>query len=971
MKYSVLLKKYENLLEQNKNLRDENKRLKKQLNLDCSIYNAQHKEIPPIDRSKNIKIDKPTMNTVNNYSSPKEKVNLFMSLFKGRSDVYAKRWQNKKGKSGYSPMCLNEWSKGICSKPQIKCSQCKNKTYALLDEHVIEKHLRGKEIVGIYPMLEDESCYFLAIDFDDDEWQKDVAATMETCNEKNIPASIERSRSGNGAHIWFFFEEKISATLARKFGTAILTYTMMKRHEIKFKSYDRLFPNQDTLPKGGLGNLIALPLQLNSRKNNNSSFIDNNFNPYDDQWKYLNSIQKLKENEVNIIVSKLCGDNELGKLRTDNNQAVKPWEATNIKEKITKSDFPNTIDVVKANMLYIEKEGFSNRALNVVKRLASFRNSDFYKAQAMRISTYGKPRIISLCDEISGYICIPRGCEIDLVNLSKEYQIPIECKDKRFYQKSIDVEFIGKLRDEQEEPVKEMLQFDNGVLSATTAFGKTVIGAKLIAERKKNTLVLVHTRQLLEQWKERLGEFLKINEILPKEETKKRGRKKKISRIGQIGAGKNNPSGIIDIAIMQSVVTGDEVKDFIKEYGMVIVDECHHVPAFSFEQIMKNINAKYVYGLTATPIRKDGHHPIIFMHCGPVRYKVDPILQAQKRPFEHYIIPRFTSYRRLYTENEQSWTIGEIYSDISKNDIRNQFIIEDVLEALRQGRNPIILTERTSHVEILAQNLKEKLVNVITLTGRMSSKQRKSELEKLNAVHGENNTVIVATGRFVGEGFDMPRLDTLFLAMPIAWKGTISQYAGRLHRLYEGKNEVQIYDYIDIHINVLEKMYQKRLKGYASIGYSIKSDNKSFNDHNSIFNNNNFLPVFKDDILASNSNIIIVSPYINKKGLDQILIDLNEIIKSGVKITVVTRSETDYKEKDRVNIISRINDIKKTGANIIYKSNLYHKFTVIDQRIVWYGSINILSSKNSDSSIIRLDNINIADELLCSFEELS
>ncbi|QUH26411.1 TOTE conflict system archaeo-eukaryotic primase domain-containing protein [Serpentinicella alkaliphila] len=968
MEYKILLERYERLLEENRILKNENKILKEQLNTGYSIYDIEDREVTSICEDKNIKTSEIKVNSINKDSSASEKIKLFMNLFKGRPDVYAKRWQDKVGKSGYSPVCLNEWKKGVCNKPQIKCSKCNNKKYASLNEHIIEKHLKGQEVLGIYPMLEDESCYFLAIDFDDSGWQNDVTAIIEICNEKNIPASVERSRSGNGAHLWFFFEEKISATLARKLGTAILTYAMMQRHEIKFKSYDRLFPNQDTMPKGGLGNLIALPLQLYARKNNNSSFVDNKFNSYEDQWKYLDSVQKLNESEVKLIISELCNDNELGELRTSDDQIPKPWQTNTVKVEINKFDFPYKIYAIKANMLYIKKEGFSNKSLNIIKRLASFKNPDFYKAQAMRISTYGKPRIISLCDETDDYLCLPRGCELDLVSLLKVYEIPIEWEDERFYQKTINAKFVRKLREEQEEPVKEMLQYDNGVLSATTAFGKTVIGAKLIAERKLNTLILVHTRQLLEQWKERLGEFLQINEVLPKEEVNKRGRKKKFSIIGQIGAGKNNPSGLIDIAIMQSVVTGDEVKDFVREYGMVIVDECHHVPAFSFEQIMKNINAKYVYGLTATPIRKDGHHPIIFMHCGPVRYKVNPLQQAKKRPFEHYIIPRFTSFRSSQTENEQRWTMGEIYSDICKNDIRNQLIIKDVLQALSQGRNPIILTERTSHVEILAHNLKEKLVNVVILTGRMSAKHRKNELEKLNVMHVENNTVIVATGRLVGEGFDMPRLDTLFLAMPIAWKGTISQYAGRLHRLYEGKSEVQIYDYIDIHINVLERMYQKRLKGYAAIGYSIKSDSKSFSDFNSIFNNGNFLTAFIEDILAAKSHIIIVSPYINKKGLDLTLNKFIEVLKSGVKITVVTRPETDHKEKDRFNIACRINDIEKIGVNVVFKSDINQKFAVIDQEIVWYGSINILSSNRLDENIIRLENVNIADELLSNID---
>ena len=475
-------------------------------------------------------------------------------------------------------------------------------------------------------------------------------------------------------------------------------------------------------------------------------------------------------------------------------------------DKLIKVDIPETVHITRANMLYINKNGFSNKALNSLKRMAAFRNPDFYKAQAMRLPTYDKPRIISLSDETSDYLCLPRGCELDLVNLLGNLKADVEWADKTSLGRAISVEFNGLLRDEQADATDSMLRYDNGVLSATTAFGKTVIGAKLISERKVNTLVLVHTQQLLEQWKKRLNQFLTINEKLPDEPVKKRGRKKVRSIIGQLGGGKKTLSGIIDIAVMQSLAKGDEVNEIVRDYGMIIVDECHHVPAFSFEQILKSALAKYVYGLTATPVRQDGHHPIIFMHCGPVRYKVDAKEQAEKRPFDHYIIPRFTHFRKPVGQDEKQWSIGEIYSEISTSPIRNQLIIEDVISCVKEGRNPIVLTERTAHVELIADQLSKALPNVIELIGGMSAKERRAALGRLSSIPANENIVIVATSRFVGEGFDEPRLDTLFLAMPVACKGTVQQYAGRLHRLYQDKNEVQIYDYVDVHVGVLERM---------------------------------------------------------------------------------------------------------------------------------------------------------------------
>jgi len=566
---------------------------------------------------------------------------------------------------------------------------------------------------------------------------------------------------------------------------------MGKHHEIDFKTYDRLIPNQDTMPKGGFGNLIALPLQKEARNNGNSVFIDENFNEYSDQWQYLQSTQKYSLADIEKFIRELGGGDELGELRKES-EDEKPWEGKKPTTKLKKTDFPNEVRIVRANMLYIRKEGFSNSALNKLKRLAAFRNPEFYRAQAMRLPTFDKPRIVSCSDETEQYLCLPRGLESEIVNLINENNINIIFIDKYNKGNAIDVEFNGTLRDEQQIAIEKMLEHDNGVLSATTAFGKTVIGAKLIAECKVNTLILVHRTSLLSQWVERLSEFLIINET-PVVQTTPKGRKSKEFLIGQIGGGNNSISGIIDVAVIQSLISSDEVKDLVKNYGMVILDECHHGSAFTFEQVLKTTNAKYVYGLTATPTRKDGHHPIIYMQCGAIRYSVDGKVQAEKRPFEHFIIPRFTRFKKA-SEN-----IVELYNDIQNSEIRNELIIADVIDAVNAGRNPIILTERKEHVEILAERLKEKLPNVIALTGGKTKKQSDEVLMQVINIPEDEHFVLIATGKYIGEGFDMPRLDTLFLVMPISWKGTLQQYVGRLHRLYEGKKEVQVYDYVDIH----------------------------------------------------------------------------------------------------------------------------------------------------------------------------
>lgn len=612
---------------------------------------------------------------------------------------------------------------------------------------------------------------------------------------------------------------------------------MNKRHEVKFQSYDRLFPNQDTLPKGGLGNLIALPLQKAARKNNNSEFIDECGKAFGDQWAFLSSIRRLSLVEIESLTANLSRGSELGQLKRaaeDDQEEEKPWDTSRI--RLRKNDFPQELEIVKANMLFVPKASLSERAMNHLKRLAAFQNPEFYKAQAMRLSVARIPRIISCSEETSEYLCLPRGCENDLKEVGKELGIDVHFRDETNHGRNINVEFIGSLRDEQPQALEKLLEYDNGILCGTTAFGKTVVAIKLITERKVNTLILVDRVSLLTQWKNRLEEFLEIKEIIPDApDGKKRGRKKAKSVIGQLGAGKDNLNGNIDIAVMQSLYRKGEVKDCVKNYEMVIVDECHHVSAFSFESILKSVNAKYVYGLTATPTRKDGRHPIIFMQCGPIRYKDDVKKQAERRPFDHYILPRFTSFRVPLDKEENDVSIQELYSEITYNEPRNQQIVADVEISYEKGRNCLVLTERTTHVELLAKRLKEIIPGVVRLRGGLGGKATKEIMECMAETPSDKNIVIVATGRYIGEGFDEPRLDTLFLAMPISWKGTLQQYAGRLHRLFENKSEVQIYDYVDIHVRMLEKMYHKRLNGYAAIGYKAKGESAALESPDIIF----------------------------------------------------------------------------------------------------------------------------------------
>jgi superfamily II DNA or RNA helicase len=971
-----LFDEYNRLLSRYNRLKDENRQLKEQLEL-RGVENSSDFLLESEPDKCNLAIikatSKPPNSIVVHTSDSSEKIKLYLALFKGRADVYAKRWENKKkSTSGYTPVCLNEWMVGVCGKPKILCSGCAHKSYAALNEAVIENHLRGNIIVGVYPMLSDETCNFLAIDFDESDWQKDITILRAICAEFAIPLAVERSRSGNGGHVWFFFENPISAVQARKFGSAMLTYSMDRRHEIKFKSYDRFFPSQDTLPKGGLGNLIALPLQKAARENNNSEFVDENFQSYPDQWAFLSSIWKLSEENIEHLISKLCAGHELGELKIDEEEeSAKPWETHSV--SLQKSDFPDRIEIVRASMLFIPKNGISQRGLNRIKRLASFKNPMFFRQQTMRLPTYGHPIVISCADETKEYLCLPRECGEDLSSELKRIGIHHNYIDKTEYGRRINVDFKGQLRDEQAQALECLLQHETGILSGTTAFGKTVVALKMIAERKVPTLILVDKVNLLLQWKKRISEFLIINEALPEQTATaagKSGTKRKNGIVGQLGAGKNTLGGIVDIAVMQSISRKGEVKDCIKNYGMIIADECHHASAFTYENILKSAPAKYRYGLTATPIRKDGHHPILFMHCGPIRYRDNPRKQAELRPFDHFVVPRFTSLRiPLGIEKKQS-SIQDLYVEIINSEIRNQQIIDDILANYQCGRNCIVLSLRTVHVEKLAQRLRETAPDsdVVELTGGMGTKTTREIFRRIADIPADRNLILVATGHFIGEGFDDPRLDTLFLTMPISWKGTLQQYAGRLHRLHANKKEVRIYDYVDVQVSMLERMYQRRLNGYASMGYTAKSEDISSVSKDIIYNRDSFLPVFNNDIVTAGKDILIVSPFVRKRRAMQMTQQLKMAAINNVRVVVVTRPVEEYKLSDQEALRETFDLFEENEIRIVLKPNIHQKFALIDQKVVWYGSINYLSYGSAEESVMRIESANIANELLKSIE---
>ncbi len=758
---------------------------------------------------------------VSRKSSESEKIALFRNLFRGREDVFPRRFESKRsGKSGYQPVCGNEWIRPVCQKPKVKCGSCENQDFIPVTDDIVRNHLIGFDpkdryhhefVMGVYPMLLDETCWFLVVDFDKEAWKESAKVYLETCKVFDVPAALERSRSGNGGHVWIFFSEPVGAKLARQLAAFILTQAMEKRPEMGFKSYDRFFPSQDTLPKGGFGNLIALPFQKKATESGNTLFIDDAFLPYPDQWAFLSSIQRMNLSQVQSVVDQATHRGGVLGVRfisTDEDE-ISPWlySPSGRKPKIPiKGPLPDRINLVLGNQIFIPKEELSPTLKNRLIRLAAFQNPEFYKAQAMRFPTYDKPRIVHCAEDFPKHIGLPRGSLDDVSALLHDLDIEVGIQDERFQGTPIRLGFKRSLRPEQQAAADAMLMHDTGVLSASTAFGKTVVAAFLIAERSVNTLVLVHRKQLLDQWLSRLNDFLDI----PAE------------ALGQIGGGKKQPTGKIDVATIQSLSRKGEVDDIVADYGHLVVDECHHISARSFEIVARQSKARYVTGLSATVIRKDGHHPIIFMNCGPVRFKVDDKKQAAKRPFAHKVIARKTSFKAPASfDLEKHGAIHEIYSALSNDDKRNQMIIQDVLHAVSEGRFPVILTERKEHLDRLNGLLADKIENLIIMKGGMGKKQRQAAAEALKNMPSENEKAILATGKYLGEGFDEERLDTLFLTLPVSWRGILNQYAGRLHRIHEAKKEVIIYDYADLEVPMLARMYDRRLKGYRSFGYEI------------------------------------------------------------------------------------------------------------------------------------------------------
>ena len=912
--------------------------------------------------------------------------NQFFSMFWGRQDVYAKRSVNKEtGKAAYYPQCNNFWT-NVCHKKikdGINCKDCKNRSYKTITKKDILNHLQGNaynasDVIGVYPLLSNGTCRFMVFDFDnhdkgadekdfansDDTWVEEVESMREICVLNGIEPLVERSRSGRGAHVWIFFDKPIAASFVRKFGFALLDKGAEQINLKSFKYYDRMLPAQDSLPEDSVvGNLIALPLQGKALQDGNSAFIDGNWNAYPNQWETLFNKPRLSQGFLEEKIkewSNIIDDIAANAAESDRE---KPWNRV---QHFNKNDVEGKLHIILSNGIYVDNTNLKAAMQNRIRRMAAISNPVFYKNQAIGTSNYDTARWIYLGkDHLSGYIQIPRGLQDELWENIKQADSDYEMEDERQQGRKINVDFKGELRPEQDKALKELIRYDNGILHAATAFGKTVVSSAIIAQKKINTLIILESSALIEQWKEALEKFLNINEGLPTYETKTGRVRKRKSLIGTLQGAHDSMTGIIDIAMAGSLCKKGKYHKMMNEYGLVLIDECHHSASETIANVLKEVKAKYVYGVTATPKRGDGLEKINFMLIGPIRYSYTAKEKAKEQGIQHLVYPRFTRTvppRGVITDKMHP---NEAYEIIHNNDVRDKQIIEDVKNCVAAGRTPVVLSRYKDHSKKIYERLKSCADHVFLMTGNNSKKEHRKILEQMHQVDKNESLILIATGSLVGEGFDFPRLDTLFMATPVSFRGVVEQYAGRLNRDYAGKENVIIYDYVDNHIPMFNNMYMKRLKAYKQIGYEFGDGLQTVKQTvNAIYDGNNYSENYHKDLLDSNKNIIISSPVISGSKVYELINMLKEKQMSGVQVTIVTWTPDSYGFGDAAYWMQLHEDMRRAGFFIRTVEEYCDRFAVIDQEVVWYGNINLLAKDKVDDSIMRVRSKGIAGELM-------
>ena len=903
----------------------------------------------------------------------------FMMFCRGRKDVYDLRYTNPKtGKNGYYTQCFNRWDRGchIQKKDGVRCKDCELRAYKPVTLPLIKAHMNGtdpngNDVVAIYPMLENNLCQLLVFDFDnhakgaeqedyaniDDGWKEEINALRHICKNLDVDAAVERSRSGRGAHLWIFFKEMVPARLARRFGFALLEKGAESVNLKSFKYYDRMIPTQDALPEGGLGNVIALPLQGMALKSGNSAFIDENWNAYEDQLNVLAGTRRLTRQGIEDYLSLWYSTGST----SEDNGTDAPWDKNS---EIEAGSVKGVVRIVLADRIYIDSTGMSNKTKRQLRRMATFSNKQYFQNQAMDMPNYDESRFIYLGSDEGKYIVLPRGLREEILKKFDNAGISYKIEDKRTKGQELNISFRGELRESQIPAVETMLENETGILHAATAFGKTVVCCDMIARRGISTLILVDRADLMNQWIKRLEEFLDIDEELPEYQTKTGRTRKRKSLIGNLQGAHDTLTGIVDVAMIRSLKKKDGFHPKLKEYAQVYFDECHHAASDSAIEVLQEINAKYVYGVTATPKRGDGKEKINEFLLGPIRYRFTAKDRAEEQNINHLVYPRFTRTVKPHHLSKTPYG-NDAYELIRNNDVRDEQIIRDVADCVQAGRTPVVLTKYVDHAKKLSERLKTYADRLILLTGANGTKARRAQVEELNKVDDSDSLILVGTGSLLGEGFDFPRLDTLFMATPVSGENVVEQYVGRLNRDYDGKENVIVYDYVDSHIPKFDKMYSARMKAYKKIGYElcVNMDGEK-QKANAIYDIENYAETYWKDLEEANSAVVVSSPRLNNQKVDRIINMLGKRRELGVKVTIVTWHPDAYKYgKDdvRMELMERL---RKAGFEIRLVEETCEHYAVIDNEIVWYGSVNLLSKEDAEDNLMRVCSKDIAAELL-------
>ena len=903
----------------------------------------------------------------------------FMMFCRGRKDLYDLRYTNPKtGKNGYYTQCFNRWDRGchIQKKDGVRCKDCELRAYKPVTLPLIKAHMNGtdpngNDVVAIYPMLENNLCQLLVFDFDnhakgaeqedyaniDDRWKEEINALRRICKNLDVDAVVERSRSGRGAHLWIFFKEMVPARLARRFGFALLEKGAESVNLKSFKYYDRMIPTQDALPEGGLGNVIALPLQGMALKSGNSAFIDENWNAYEDQLNVLAGTRRLTRQGIEDYLSLWYSTGST----SEDNGTDAPWDKNS---EIEAGSVKGVVRIVLADRIYIDSSGMSNKTKRQLRRMATFSNKQYFQNQAMDMPNYDESRFIYLGSDEGKYIVLPRGLWEDILKKFDNAGIRYKIEDKRTQGRELNISFKGELRESQISAAETMLENETGILHAATAFGKTVVCCDMIARRGISTLILVDRADLMNQWIKRLDEFLDIDEELPEYQTKTGRTRKRKSLIGNLQGAHDTLTGIVDVAMIRSLKKKDGFHPMLKEYAQVYFDECHHAASESAIEVLQEINAKYVYGVTATPKRGDGKEKINEFLLGPIRYRFTAKDRAEEQNIDHLVYPRFTRTVKPHHLSKTPYG-NDAYELIRNNDVRDEQIIRDVADCVQAGRTPVVLTKYVDHAKKLSERLKTYADRLILLTGANGTKARRAQVEELNKVDDSDSLILVGTGSLLGEGFDFPRLDTLFMATPVSGENVVEQYVGRLNRDYDGKENVIVYDYVDSHIPKFDKMYSARLKAYKKIGYElcVNMDGEK-QKANAIYDIENYAETYWKDLEEANSAVVVSSPRLNNQKVDRIINMLGKRRELGVKVTIVTWHPDAYKYgKDdvRMELMERL---RKAGFEIRLVEETCEHYAVIDNEIVWYGSVNLLSKEDAEDNLMRVCSKDIAAELL-------